>query len=59
MTFLRKLWYNALPFGEGGPSKTVGEVRFDAVAFAFGTPEFMSDDAQSRDRFWFLAGKAF
>lgn len=24
-----------------------------------GTPEFMSDDAQSRDRFWFLAGKAF
>ena len=24
-----------------------------------GTPEFMSDDAQSRDRFWFLVGKAF
>ncbi|MBO5514799.1 MAG: ShlB/FhaC/HecB family hemolysin secretion/activation protein [Schwartzia sp.] len=24
-----------------------------------GTPEIMSDDARSRDRFWFLVGKAF
>ena len=24
-----------------------------------GTPEIMSDDAQNRERFWFLVGKAF
>jgi hypothetical protein len=24
-----------------------------------GTPEIMSDDARSRDRFWFIVGKMF